>query len=251
MIMKKLLLIGCLLFSLVGFAQNEETFEKANSAYQSGDYQNAINYYEEILDEGETSAELYYNLGNAHYKLNHVAPSIYYYEKALQLDPTDEDIKNNIEFARNMAIDDIEAVEQTGMNQWVNGVISIFDFTTWAGIAIAFSILFVALFLFYYFSYKPLYKRLLFAGSMLFLVLCIISVVFAFQQQSYIQDNQYAIIFSEEVEVRDEPNLRGDASFELHEGTKAKVLEDYQEWSRIELSNGVQGWVNSKELKRL
>ncbi len=249
--MKKLILICSLFLGFAGFAQNEKLFEEANTAYQSGDYQNAIATYKEILENGEASAELYYNLGNAHYKLNEVAPSIYYYEKALQLDPTDKDIKNNIEFARNMAIDDIEAIEQTGMNQWVNGVISIFDFSTWAVIAITFSILFVVLFLLYYFSYTPLYKRLLFAGSMLFLVLCILSVVFGFQQQSYIQDNQFAIIFAEEIEVRDEPNLRGDASFELHEGTKARVLEDYQEWSRIELSNGAQGWVRSNELKKL
>ena len=249
--MRKLIYLSILLFSLAGFSQNEELFEEANSAYQSGNYQNAINYYEEILDNGETSAELYYNLGNAHYKLNHVAPSIYYYEKALQLDPTDEDIKNNIEFARNMAIDDIEEVEQTGMNQWVNGLISTFSYSTWAVFAIIFSILFVALFLLYYFTYTPLYKRLLFTGAMLSVLLTVLSVIFAFQQQSYIQDNQYAIIFGEEVEVRDEPNLRGDASFELHEGTKAKVLEDYQEWARIELANGAQGWVKNSVIKKL
>ncbi len=240
-----------LLFSFAGFSQNEDLFEEANSAYQSGDYQNAVNFYEEILDNGETSAELYYNLGNAHYKMNNVAPSIYYYEKALQLAPTDEDIKNNIEFARNMAIDDIEEVEQTGINQWFNGLISTYSYSTWAVIAIIFSILFVALFLLYYFTYTSLYKRVLFTGAMLAVLLCGLSVIFAFQQQSYIQENQYAIIFGEEVEVRDEPNLRGDASFELHEGTKAKVLEDYQEWARIELANGAQGWVKNSAIKKL
>ena len=249
--MRKLIYLCFLLFSFAGFSQNDDLFEEANSAYQSGDYQNAVIFYEEILDNGETSAELYYNLGNAHYKMNNVAPSIYYYEKALQLDPTDEDIKNNIEFARNMAIDDIEEVEQTGINQWFNGLISTYSYSTWAVIAIIFSILFVALFLLYYFTYTSLYKRLLFTGAMLAILLCGLSVIFAFQQQSYIQENQYAIIFGEEVEVRDEPNLRGDASFELHEGTKAKVLEDYQEWARIELANGAQGWVKNSAIKKL
>lgn len=249
--MRKLILISFLLIGFIGLSQNEELFDQANSAYQAGEYQKAINTYEEILDNGETSAEVYYNLGNAHYKLNHVAPSIYYYEKALQLKPGDEDIQNNIAFARNMAIDDIEEVEETGMNEWINGIISTFNYSTWAVMAIVYSILFVGLFLLYYFSYKPLFKRLLFGAAILSLLLCIFSVVFAFQQQSYVQNNQYAIIFSEEVDVHDEPNLRGDPSFELHEGTKAKVLEDYQEWSRIELANGVQGWVNSDNLKRL
>lgn len=249
--MKKLILICSLLLSFVGFSQNEALFEEANSAYQSGNYQEAIDAYEQILSNGEASAELYFNLGNSHYKLNHVAPSIYFYEKALQLDPNDEDIKNNIEFARNMAIDDIEEVEETGINQWVNGLISTFSFSTWAVLSIVFCVVFVILFLLYYFSFRPLFKRILFGGSMVAILLCILSVVFAFQQETYIQDNQYAIIFDEEVGVRDEPNLRGDASFQLHEGTKAKVLEDYQEWYRIELANGAQGWVNKDTMRKL
>jgi len=249
--MRKWIFFSFLMVSFIGFAQGEDLFEEANSAYQDGNYDVAVSKYEAILNNGETSAELYYNLGNAHYKMNHVAPSIYYYEKALQLDPADADIKNNIEFARNMAIDDIEEVEQTGFSIWFNSFISSFPYTTWAVLGIIFSVLFVTMFLFYYFSIKTLYKRLFFTGAIVFVIFCIVSVIFAFQQQSYIQDNQYAIIFNEEVEVRDEPNLRGGASFQLHEGTKAKVLEDFQEWSRIELSNGAQGWVNSAEIRKL
>ncbi|GAA4311019.1 tetratricopeptide repeat protein [Pontixanthobacter gangjinensis] len=249
--MRKLILICILFLSFTGFTQNEALFEEANAAYQDGNYEAAINTYEQIIDNGEISAELYFNLGNAHYKMNHVAPSIFYYEKALQLDPTDKDIKNNIEFARNMAIDDIEKVEETGMNQWMNGLISTFNFSTWAVISIVLSVLFVILFLLYYFTYRPLYKRILFAGAMLSILLCVISVIFAFQQEAYIQDNQYAIVFQEEIDVREEPNLRGEASFELHEGTKARVLEDYQDWYRIELANGAQGWVNKEGLRKL
>ncbi|MDX1544896.1 MAG: tetratricopeptide repeat protein [Christiangramia sp.] len=249
--MKKLMLLSFLLLGFSGFSQNEDLFDEANSAYQEGNYEEAVSKYEEILDNGESSAELYYNLGNSYYKLNKVAPSIYYYEKALQLKPGDEDIQNNIEFARNMTIDDIEEVEQTGIGQWINGLISVFSFSTWAVLGILFSVIFVILFLFYYFSHTPLYKRILFGSAIASIIFCIVSVIFAFQQQSYIEDNQYAIIFSEEAEVRDEPNLRGESSFELHEGTKARVLEDFQQWSRIELANGAQGWVQSDNLRKL
>lgn len=249
--MKKLILFCFIMLSFFGFSQNTELFDEANSAYQKGDYEVAISKYEMILEEGETSAELYFNLGNAHYKLNHVGPSIYYYEKALQLDPGDEDIENNIEFARNMVIDDIEKIEQTGFSMWFNNFVSTFSYTTWAVMAIIYSVFFVILFLLYYYASRSLYKRVFFTGAMICVVCCVISVTFAFQQQSYVQDNQYAIIFEEEVEVRDEPTLRGEASFQLHEGTKAKILEDYQEWSRIELSNGAQGWVNSDKIKML
>ena len=249
--MKKLIVLGFLLFNFLGFGQNGTLFEKANAAYQSGNYEQAASLYEQIIDGGQVSAEVYFNLGNSFYKLNQVAPSIYYYEKALQLDPGDEDILNNIEFARNMAIDDIETIEQTGIDKWFHDLIAVFSHSTWAILSIVFSVLFVLLFLFYYFSGRPLFKRILFSGAMLSLVFCILAVVFAFQQESYIQDNEYAIVFSEEAEVRDEPNLRGESSFELHEGTKALILEDYQEWSRIELANGAQGWIKTENLKKL
>src|SRR5690606_15485144 len=102
--MKKLLFI-IILWTIPVSAQNESLFEKANSAYNGGAYETAISNYEQILENGETSAALYYNLANSYYKLNNLAPSIYYYEKALQLNPNDSDIKNNLEIAQNLVID--------------------------------------------------------------------------------------------------------------------------------------------------
>ena len=67
-----------------------------------------------------------------------------------------------------------------------------------------------------------------------------------------LQESQdFAIIFSEEVEVRNEPNTRSSEAFILHEDTKVEVLEDYQEWSKIELANGNQGWMLQETFKRL
>ena len=106
--MRKVIVLIFLFVSVFGFSQNQELFDKANASYQNGEFEASISSYEKIIENGEASAEVYYNLGNAHYKLNNVAPSIYYFEKALQLQPKDEDIQNNIEFTRNMAIDDID-----------------------------------------------------------------------------------------------------------------------------------------------
>jgi len=249
--MRNITVLIFLFVSLTGLAQNEQLFESANAAYQEGEFETAIGNYEKIISNGEASAEVYFNLGNAHYKLNNVAPSIYYFEKAMQLDPKDPDIINNIEFARNMAIDDIDEVERTGIAASFNEMISNYTATGWALFAIFFSILFVVLFLWYYFSGSSLRKRLLLGFATLSFVACIISIIFAYQQESFVENNQYAIIYQETVEVRDEPNLRGEASYELHEGTKARVLEDFQEWSRIELSNGSQGWVNTQSIRKL
>ncbi|MDT0649420.1 tetratricopeptide repeat protein [Autumnicola edwardsiae] len=238
-------------FSAPLFAQNEELFEAANNAYAEGNYEQAIERYEEILESGEASAALYYNLGNAHYKLNNIAPSIYNYEKALLLDPGDADINNNIEFARNMAIDAIEEVEQTGFQQSFKSFISGFSADSWAKIAIFFSLLFAACFLAYYFMSRPLVKRLLFGASVAILLCCFASVYFAYAKEDIQENNQFAIVFGQEAQVRSEPSVRGEEAFILHEGTKARVLETYQEWMKIELANGDQGWMVKDDLKTI
>ena len=249
--MKKQVLILLLFLSSLAQAQNTALFEEANEAYANNDFETAVSKYEKILENGETSVAVYYNLGNAYYKLNNVAPSIYYFEKALQLDPTDEDVQNNIEFARSMTIDDIPVSEETGFQKTINSFISTFSYNTWAFIAIALSVIFVVLFLLYYFSRTPLQKRIFCGVAIFVFLLGGMSVFFAFQQQEIQFNNQFAIIFADEAPVRNEPSQRGDAAFSLHAGTKTKVLEDYQGWVKIELSNGTQGWVENSYLKRL
>lgn len=89
--MKKLLYLLILLVSFSSFGQSENLFEQGKELYKNGKYQQAITAWMQILDKGEHSAELYFNLGNAQYKLNHIGPSVYYYEKALQLSQTYRD----------------------------------------------------------------------------------------------------------------------------------------------------------------
>lgn len=248
--MKKLIYL-IFLVSWVIPAQNEALFEKANAQYGEGNYEEAISLYEEIIDNGEASVSVYYNLGNSHYKLNNVGPSIYYYEKALQLDPKDDDTQNNISFARNMTVDAIPETAATGFSKQINDLISLFSYNTWGILAIVFSVLFAVFFLIYYFHSRPLAKRIFFGAAVFMIFMVAVSVFFAFKQQEIQLNNQFAIIYVEEAEVKNEPSQRAENAFSLHEGTKAKVLEDYQGWVKLELPNGTQGWTRNENVRKL
>lgn len=248
--MKKLIYL-IFLVSWVLPAQNEALFKSANAQYGEGNYEEAISLYEQIIDDGEASVSVYYNLGNAHYKLNNVGPSIYYYEKALQLDPKDEDVQNNITFARNMTLDAISEETSTGFTKQINELISLFSYNTWGILAIVFSVFFAVFFIVYYFHPRPLAKRIFFGAAVFMIFMAGISVFFAFQQQEIQLNNQFAIIYVEEAEVNNEPSQRAESSFLLHEGTKAKILEDYQGWVKLELANGTQGWTLRENLRKL
>ena len=239
------------LISNVTIAQNQALFEKANALYNDGSYAEAIDTYNLILENGRHSAEVYFNLANAHYKLNHIAPSIYNYEKALLLAPDDKDIKNNIAFARNMTIDDIEVLPEAGFSKIIRDITNIFSFDNWAKTSIGLMVLFVVLFLLYYFSYGEARKRFTFVSSFAALFLGLVALSFAFKKYNLEKRDRPAIVFAQESRVMSEPNKRSEEAFRLHEGTKVQVLDTISDWKKIQLANGNEGWVESEEIKDL
>lgn len=249
--MKLITYLFVLLLSTVSFAQDTTVFDQANRLYTDGNYTEALNRYTSILDQEQHSAELYFNIANAHYKLNNIAPSIYYYEKALLLKPNDKEILNNIAFARNMTIDAIESVPEVGFSRLVKNATHTMGFDNWANLSIGLVILFVILFLAYYFSQSTGKKRLAFITSVLALILAFIALAFAFNSYGMEQKNQPAIVFAQESPIKSEPNLRSAESFKLHEGTKVHVIDTVSNWSEIKLSDGKTGWVANEDIKML
>ena len=144
--MKKLLILGMLLVSVLGFAQNEALFEQGKENYKNAKFSEAVTNWKKIVDNGQQSAELYFNLGNAHYKLNNIGPSVYYFEKALQLNPNDADIKTNLAFAENARIDVIEPLPKNIFTRWYKNISGIFTYNGWAIVSVIGVSLFVLLF---------------------------------------------------------------------------------------------------------
>jgi len=250
--MKPLIYIISLLLSTMAIGQNDGLFARGNSLYNEGKFQEAVSSYEKILETEYHSAELYFNLANAYYKLNRIAPSVYYYEKALQLSPKDEDVLNNVAFARNMTVDAIEVIPEIGFSKFVKSATNAFSYDVWAMLSVAFVVLFVILFLGYYFSYSTIRKRVTFLSSVISLSMALMMLVFAFQKYEYDQNYDPAIVLVHESEIKSEPNLRSEIAFRLHEGTKVQVLEKYNEnWVKIRLVDGKTGWIPSEDIKEL
>ena len=248
--MKKFLIFW--LLCLIGFSQNTESFKQANDLYNSGYYKEAIGRYDSILASNQHSAEMYFNLANCYYKLNEIGPSIFYYEKALQLSPNDSDILNNLGYAQKMTIDAIQEVPESGVSKLLNKTLNRLSVDGWATRCVGLSFLFVILFLGYYLSYSETKKRLFFISSCGVLIVLFISLGLLFKKDSLDNNTHPAIVFVKEAEVNSEPNLRSETSFTLHEGTKVLVIEDYNDdWLKIKLLNGKTGWMTRSELKAL
>jgi tetratricopeptide (TPR) repeat protein len=246
--MKNLLYI-VLLTTQVFFAQNG--FENGNALYQKGKYQEAITAYESVFRTKKQSAELYFNIGNCYYKLNKVAPAIYNYEKALLLNPNDAEIQNNLKFAQKLQIDDIKTVEKVGFNKLIQDFTNTFHYNTWGGIAVGLSFLFLFFFIGYYFSQITVSKRLFFFGMFFGMLLLIVSVAAAIFEKNQYNNDQPAIVFSEIVSVKSEPKNGATDAFVIHEGTKVYVIESLDNWDKIQLTDGNEGWIENSAIKRL
>lgn len=249
--MKKSIIILILLLGLTGTAQNTSLFDQATTAYNEGAYEKCIDLYKTILDSGEHSAEVYYNLGNSYYKLNDVANSIYFYEKALLLAPNDPEILNNLGYAQQMTLDAIEVLPETGFSKLYKTVTETLTFDEWAYLGVVLMMLFVALYIVFYYARYSSRKRWAFIGSLVSLAIAVISVIFAFIQYQDFKTHRPAIIFADEVNIQAEPNITSNEVFVLHAGTKVNVLEELNDWKKISLSDGKTGWISSSNLKLL
>jgi tetratricopeptide (TPR) repeat protein len=239
-----------LLISQVFFAQN--SFEKGNTLYKNGEYQQAIDVYENIIKEDkQQSAELYFNLGNSYYKLNKVAPSIYNYEKALVLKPNDPETLNNLKFAKKLTIDEIKEVPKVGFAKLIQNFTGIFNYNTWAKISVAIAFVFLLCFIGYYFSQLTLSKRIYFIGMFILLVALFLSVAAGMSEKDHFDNDRPAIVFAEISEVRSEPQKAGSPIFLLHEGAKVYVKETLLNWKKIELTDGTEGWIDSSTIKEV
>ncbi|MFM1753281.1 MAG: hypothetical protein RLZZ236_220 [Bacteroidota bacterium] len=232
-----------------GFAQSG--FEKGNVLYQKGQYEQAIQAYESVLDSHQQSVELYFNLGNCYYKLNKVAPSIYNYEKALVLAPEDADITNNLKFAQKLTIDEVKEVPKVGFAKLLRDFTGIYHFNTWAWISVVFGLLFLGFFIGYYFSPTDLYKRIFFFGMFLWIVLLLVGLGAAIFEKNHFVSERPAIVFAEVTEVKSEPQKASPATFILHEGTKVFVEETLGKWKKIQLTDGTEGWIEATAIREV
>lgn len=230
------------------FAQN---FEQGNALYKKGDYAGAAAQYEGILKQGKESAEVYFNLGNAYYKLNQVAPAVYNFEKSLLLNPGNKDAEVNLAFAQKMTIDDIKATPRVGFSKMVYNATGTYHYNTWAWVAVSFAVFFLLLFLGYYLAGTTLLKRIFFVGMFVALLGLVVGITSAVYVKSQKAKENYAIVYPEVVTLKTEPRAAAQDAFILHEGTKVNVLESVDNWKKVQLADDSVGWIPKEDIREI
>ena len=238
------LLIALLILSSSLVAQSsDELFNQASIKYQLKEYSEAIHLFEEIESTGKFSSEIYFNKANCYYKLQQSAEALLNYEKALKLDPSDEDAQFNLHLVQLRLVDKLAQVPKPFYQKWIINIKNLRTIDQWAKIGILFLFLFCGLFITFIFSSKYKIKKKAFSLSMFTFLVTATALSLAYY--SLETQKTEAVLMQANAYIKSAPSIHSEDLFILHEGTKVQVLEIFNNWTKIKLSDGMIGWVES------
>lgn len=234
----------CAVFALT--AQQPE-FEKANDAYTKGDFQSAIEGYENLLKAGWESPALYYNLGNSYYRSRKLGQAIWSYKKALNLDPKYQDAQHNLQLSERLTVDAITQVPKPLVERYFRAFGNFMGHNYFAYALALCTWLGAASFIMWRRNRLSWYL----AGGLVFTALFGLLGISWGLYSYLISKEQLAVVISENVYVKTAPVKTSPDAFILHEGTLVEIEDQMSEWREIRLPDGQVGWLMPENLREL
>lgn len=243
------ILLICVLSSSVSFGdQISNVMQKANELYKNNQYQLAIDEYNKLVKQGYEGTSLYYNLGNAHYRLGKVGFAILYYEKALKFSPSDEDVKHNLALAKLNLVDKVDELPPFFIFNIWEGLLASFSVSGWTIIIYIIFILLLLAVIAYFFSRSVTQQRISFFTGIGILVLLFLSISLLAVKMNKEFNIKNGIIVETSVIVKSAPDNSSKDEFSIHEGLKVRLEDKVDDWVKISLSDGKVGWIIEKSL---
>lgn len=231
------------------YADNSTVMQQANAAYQAQKYNQAKKLYLKIVSSGNEGSVLFYNLGNASYKNGDKAEALLWYERALRLDPSNEDIKHNIAFVNQHITDKIDQVPDFIIVRWWNSASMSMTSTNWAIFSIIISFLLVIGLIIMLVTPKQWLRSTGFIVAILMMLMLTLSIIFSHKEYVRYEKNPEAIVMQGVLNAKSTPNDSGADLFIIHEGLKVTITDRLNEWYEIRIPNGEKGWVNKKSVE--
>ena len=240
----RIIALGAVLFiTTVGLGgEAEDKFAEANRLYREENFSGAHDLYLAMLDSGYESGELYYNLGNACFKIGDLGGSILYYEKARILLPRDKDLEHNLRMAQMRVADRVE-VPRLAIWKFLDTLRDYLPMNLLSGATLAGFLLFLAIFAAYYFLPKGGLKKSFFYLSLPFFIIFLVLAMNLSLRIWRLENIREGVLLAEKVEVLAAPDEDGKGLFSLHEGVKFRIVQELPPWSEIALPDGKKGWI--------
>ena len=240
-----------IIFCLAALSAQAVTKQMGDKEYAQGNYQQAVKDYNDLLQHG-VSADIYYNLGNAYYRLDDIPHAILAYERARLLDPGDGDIRYNLQVARSKTIDKITPQSEMFFVTGYRALVNFMSVDAWAVFGI---IALVLIFLSIAIGLTTRSQRLRTMGrytSIALAVVFLLSTLFAWQQKQQFEHHCGAIVMGCSVPVKKSPDATSPDLMVIHEGTKVLIKDrGITGWLLISLEDGREGWITPQQIEEI
>lgn len=224
------------------------TKAQADSAYLKKDYAAAARLYEQVLKQG-VAPDVYYNLGNAYYRLNDAPRAILNYERALKLEPGHADAAYNLDVCRTkLSVSEGQPSEMFFIT-WTNDLIRSRSIDAWALAALFSFVLALAMWSVGRLAAWLWLRRSANVLMPVFAVAFIFSIVSATLQHSRFRNEVKAVVMNDTGLSAD----KGGAAAVLRAGTTVLVLDESPDGRRLveTADKRHRGWVEGKSLTKV
>lgn len=220
---------------------------KANQFYTQKQYDSAAFYYEKIAETKPENATLYYNMGNAYYRLNNIGRSVLNYKRALKIDPGYTFAQDNLVLAQSRMQVKTAASKDIFFISWWKSLTRPTLSEIWAAFAL---LMFLSLLgILFWVRWKKIYdykyRSLLYTCGLLFLFILVAAVVSANKRHS----KNEAVVISPDAVFK--TNVKNPKTETLSEGTIVECKEPQGDWISIQLKDGREGIVRIESIEKI
>ena len=243
----------------------EACWSDAIAAYEAKDYALAVEKFEQIVELGYISSDLYYNLANSYFKLGEQAVedglhkfskgelgrAVLNYHRALRLDPTMEDARYNLELAVDNT-NDTEALPESFIATIWRGIVNLAHTNSWALGSLVMLGLMLAFAIFYLLSNSLTLRMVSFFSAIVLFVGAIFAVAFALYGKHQVEsDSRAVVICNDTTPVHASPESGSKVIRQPSQGVTVRVSRNYGEWSEIIFADGEKGWIRSAKIEQI
>ncbi|MGE5496819.1 MAG: tetratricopeptide repeat protein [Syntrophothermus sp.] len=232
-------------------SEEENLMQKANSFYQQGSYDKAIEVYQKIVNDGYSSKELFYNLGNSYFKTGMIGYAILNYEKAQKISPNDEDVAYNLKIANARTVDKIEAMPKIFLVRWWEELLNLLPVNGWTLFSYIVYLACLVIIGWYFFARSQALQKWILISGLASAAVLLFSIIILFSRYNYDYGKEYAVVTQSAVTVKLSPDEHSGDAFIVHEGIKVSLEDKVDTWVKVKLPDGKVGWLPEGEMKKI
>lgn len=258
--MKKFI-IGLVAIVTAICANATDLTEKADTAYANQDYATAVQLYHKAIATDGISPQIYYNLGNSYYRLGKPGRAVLYYNRALQLDPSLQEARDNLAFVSTKILDKPED-DSTFLGNLYDRILTIMAPDAWAWTAFFMFVSVLGCAAIYIFTANVPMRKFGFFGGFAMIILFIFTLTAAAQTASAPFDRSRAVIVVPTANLSTAPGTTSGQNAKiipLHEGTVVEITDSTTVpgdpsspvWYDVKINNSTRAWAKSSDLERI